>query len=233
MTMTRPTDTGRSGSKCHQLDGGLIISIRPDSYEVYPIDLPKARSTSAPARMVAGPPHGGQGDGHKWAPRRPVATDPECDCGETEAARREGLYDRFDKLTKDQQEQFVQRKLNIDTSDLDAVEELLDNIINPPKIIDLARQRMARDATHEADRRLAAEGGPANPEDVTVFEARWELGLNKPGRSGSPGSSTKPSKPGATSVTRNCRTSGGPTSTARSPNGRRPTSSTGTTMSHS
>ena len=167
-----------------ELEGGLIVSIKPDSYEVYPVNLgPAIEHFQAMHAWWLASRSEGKTTGHKWAPRRPVvAADDECDCGETEAARREGLYDRFDKLTKDQQEQFVQRKLNIDTTDLDAVEELLDNIVNPPKIIDLAKQRMARDATHEADRRLAAEGGPANPEDVTVFEARWELGLNKRGR---------------------------------------------------
>ena len=168
-----------------QLEGGLIVSIKPDSYEVYPIDIPKAIDHFAAmhAWWLAGRSES-KAIGHKWAPRRNVTVKPddECDCGEAEAARREGLYDRFDKLTKDQQEQFVQRKPNIDSSDLDAVEALLDSIVDPPKIIDLAKQRMARDAEHEAARRLSAEGGPANPDDVRTFELRWELGMTTPGK---------------------------------------------------
>ena len=105
-----------------KLDGGLIISIKTDSYEVYPIDLDKAV-----AHFYA--MHGwwvarrteNHISGAKWAPRRATT-------------------------------------------------------------LQMAQERMEKDAERETARRLSAEGGEPNPEDIKLFELRWELGLTKPGR---------------------------------------------------
>jgi len=172
-----------------QLDGGLIISIKPDSYEVYPVDLTKAQDHFEAMHLwwLARTQESKQ-VGSKWAPRRGVVNPlslptPEGDPPTpVDEGRRDALYARYDKLTKAQQEQFAQRLPNIDRNDLDAVESLIDNIIDPPKIIDMAQARTARDRERDADRRLAAEGGPANPDDVRLFELRWEIGMTKPGQ---------------------------------------------------
>lgn len=93
--------------------------------------------------------------------------------------RKQKLYARYDKLSQTDQDIFGARAAGIDTSDLDAVEALLDAIENPPTTLDLAKKRMADDAKRESDRRLSAEGGPASEDDVKVFEARWELGMRE------------------------------------------------------
>jgi hypothetical protein len=220
------------------VDGALIISIKPDSYEVYPVDLPAsiemfqsmhawwlARRTEA--KLV----------GKKWAPRSltptpsPTPAVVQCVCGElsvavgtrveirgvshgetpcyvcddygkpvaepeppttdeleqelvgvTEEERRTALYARHAALTAEQQEEFAERILSIDKTDLDAVDRLISDIENPPSMLTLAQRRMAKDADREADRRLSAEGGPANPEDVVEIEVRWELQLSEAGK---------------------------------------------------
>jgi hypothetical protein len=183
-----------------QLDGGLIISIKPDSYEVYPVDLTKAQDHFEAMHLwwLARTQESKQ-VGPKWPPRRaaanlepmPEALADAVDAyvpGEHDYApqfdeeRRDALYARFDKLTKAQQEQFTNRLPNIDRNDLDAVEKLIDDIVDPPKIIDMAQARTARDRERDADRRLAAEGGPAFPSDIKTFELRWEMGMTKPGQ---------------------------------------------------
>jgi hypothetical protein len=92
------------------------------------------------------------------------------------AERREGLYNRYDKLTKTQQDEFNDRVGGIDVNNLDSVERLLDDIVTPTSVLDMAKARMAKDAQREADRRLADEGGEADNDDVVLFTARWELG---------------------------------------------------------
>lgn len=101
------------------------------------------------------------------------------DFEQEQAQRKEALYARYDKLSQTDQDIFGARAAGIDTSDLDAVEALLDAIENPPTTLDLAKKRMADDAKRESDRRLSAEGGPASEDDVKVFEARWELGMRE------------------------------------------------------
>lgn len=203
------------------LDGGLIVSIKPDSYEVYPVDITEAiesfhyvHSWWVARRREREP------IGRKWPPRRPVTPEPkpsdcpagrqdahQCDClsPEEEALfaaeghlgqdagpidmqklRKDGLYARYDKLNQEQQHAFDNRIIGIDAGDLDAVEALLDEIENPPTTQEMAKQRMAEQdkpsADEVADSRLSAEGGEADPDDVVVFEARWELGMTDPGR---------------------------------------------------
>lgn len=169
-----------------KLDGGLIISIKPDSYEVYPVDLTKAQDHFEAmhlwwlARSVEG-----KQVGQKWAPRRAIESSNDSVPVVAESDdddRRAALYARYDKLSAAKRGQFNERVANIDSSDLDAVEKLLDDIDEPPTVLDMAQHRMAKDAQREADRRLADEGGPANPSDVRTFELRWEMGMTKPGQ---------------------------------------------------
>jgi hypothetical protein len=161
-----------------ELDGALVISIRPDSYEVFPVDLDRAVDHFVAmhawwcARRSEGKTHGS-----KWPPLRSVDPAPTV---VDELDRREGLYARHDKLTAAQQTEFAERVVNINAADLDAVEQLLDDIESPPSMLDMAQRRMAADAAREADRRLA--DGPADPDDVKLFELRWDLGLNNNGR---------------------------------------------------
>lgn len=113
---------------------------------------------------------------------------------EDREARKAALYARYDQLTPEQQEAFGSQVVDADKDDLDAVEALLDRIENPPTTLEQAKDRMAFDAQRalsdydralaaavvesvEADSRLSAEGGEANPDDVKTFEARWELGM--------------------------------------------------------
>jgi hypothetical protein len=181
-----------------ELEGGLIISIKPDSYEVYPVDIPKAiEHFQAQHAWWLARRTEGQTSGHKWAPRRAVAqvdaaadSDQEQEVNSIAAisgldpdeVRRELLYARHAKLTKAQQDEFATRILNYDASDLDAVEGLIDSIIDPPKIIDIARARMDKDRERAAARRLSDEGGEATPDDLKLFDLRWELGLTTPGK---------------------------------------------------
>jgi hypothetical protein len=176
---------GAKRAEMAQLEGGLIISIKPDSYEVYPVDIPKAidHFQAMHAWWLARRTEG-QTSGHKWAPRRAVVAqdEPEPEEALVDPERREALYARHAKLTKAQQDEFATRVLNYDRNDLDAIEGLIDSIIDPPKIIDIARARMSKDAERAAARRLSDEGGEANPDDVKLFDLRWELGLTKPGK---------------------------------------------------
>lgn len=166
-----------------ELDGALIVSIKPDSYEVYPVDLPKAIAHfEAMHAWWCARRSEGKTIGSKWAPRRVVdavphsPTDPPHD-------RRAAMYVRVDALTKAQQEQLGEQLMNVDITDLDEVERILHDVENPPSVLELANRRMTRDAEREVDRRLSAEGGPANGEDVMVFELRWDVGLNNAARS--------------------------------------------------
>lgn len=165
-----------------ELDGGLIVSIKPDSYEVYPIDLPRATEHfhSQHAWWVARRSEG-RTYGPKWAPRR-ATTLIEQLAESIDHVRREKLYKRHDAMTKAQQAEFRERVVAIDTDDLDAVEALIEDIEHPPKLIDMAKRRMASDQAREVDRRLSDEGGAADPDDAKVFEAAWELGLNATGK---------------------------------------------------
>lgn len=167
------------------LDGGLIVSIKPDSYEVYPVDLTEAvesfhrlHSWWVARRSETKP------IGRKWPPRRAVVT--EAEPIDTAKLRKDALYGRYDELNQEQQHAFDNRIIGIDAGDLDAVEALLDEIENPPTTQEMAKQRMAEQdkpsADEVADSRLSAEGGEADPDDVVVFEARWELGMTDPGR---------------------------------------------------
>jgi hypothetical protein len=169
-----------------KLDGGLIVSIKPDSYEVYPIELDRATehfhamhawwNARRIEKATTGP---------KWPPRRQVAGEPPADPGTLEEqleasiehVRYEKLRARHDKLSKPQRDEFKQRSNDIDTNDLDQVEHLLDVIENPPTILESAQARMENDARREADRRLSAEGGVADPDDVKLFELRWDFNL--------------------------------------------------------
>lgn len=157
-----------------QLDGALIVSIKPDSYEVYPVDLPKAidHFHAMHAWWVARSVERSI-TGRKWAPRRRVTAEP---VAEPSDERREQLYARHAALPADKQAEFSERVVGIDTNDLDAVERLIADIENPPRIIDMARDRMEADRAREADRRLSAEGGPAEPSDVALVKVRWEMG---------------------------------------------------------
>lgn len=159
------------------LDGGLIVSIKPDSYEVYPIALDEAiehfhaMHSWWTARRDESKPIG-----PKWAPRQNVSMEDQLQESLDYVERRNGLYARFYALTKKQQEEFTERLSAVDPHDLDNVERVLDDIEHPPNLLDMAKARMARDAEREADRRLSAEGGTADPDDVALFQARWDLG---------------------------------------------------------
>ena len=62
----------------------------------------------------------------------------------------------------------------------------MDDIENPPKLLDMAQERMKADADREqerdAARRLSLEGGEADPDDVKLFELRWEFNMKAPAR---------------------------------------------------
>jgi hypothetical protein len=110
------------------LDGALIVSIKPDSYEVYPVELGRAMDYFQSMHswwLARRDEH--KTTGAKWAPRRAVEP-------------------------------------------------------KTMSVLEMAQRRMAADAEREADRRLAAEGGPADPDDVKLYELRWEMGLTNAGR---------------------------------------------------
>lgn len=187
-----PTNVhGAKRIRVPELDGALIVSIKPDSYEVYPVDLPRAIAHFEAmhawwcARRSEGKTHGS-----KWPPRRAVggadvatgAAEVPVPVATPEDARREAMYARVDKLTKAQQIELGEQLMNVDINDLDAVERVLHDVEHPPTVLELAQRRMAADAGRDADRRLSAEGGPAAADDVQLFELRWELSLNKLGR---------------------------------------------------
>ncbi len=177
-----------------KLDGALIVSIKPDSYEVYPIELDRAIDHFHAmhawwnARRIEG-----QTTGPKWPPRRAVwngpagagvpTINPPADPGtlteQLEASidhvRKQRLYQRFDKLTPKQRAEFEEQIGGIDRENLDSVERLLDDIENPPTLLDQARERMAKDAERDAARRLSAEGGPPDPDDVKMFTVAWDF----------------------------------------------------------
>lgn len=165
-----------------ELDGALIVSIKPDSYEVYPVDLDKAIDHfHAMHAWWAARRTEGQTAGAKWAPRRAVPLEQQLQESLDHVERRNALRVRHDKLTKAQQAEFRERA--IDINDLDAIEQAIDDIVNPPTVLDMAKARMAKDLEREADRRLSLEGGLADPDDVALFEARWELGgISEPGK---------------------------------------------------
>jgi hypothetical protein len=172
------------------LDGGLIVSIKPDSYEVFPIDLDEAAEhfRAMHAWWVARQEER-VAIKSKWPPRRSniilqaqiaLAPDPS-------EARKLALYARHDAMDGKLQAEFKERIAGIDTTDLDAIERLMDDIENPPTMLDMARERMRLDAERETARRLAAErleaeGGEAAPADVALFQARWEFNMNAPAR---------------------------------------------------
>lgn len=205
-----------------ELDGGLIISIKPDSYEVYPVNLTLGFDHFINlhgwwvARRNERKPVG-----RKWAPRRTVAETTAAEPLTTEAmaeqimdeatgeARKAALYARHDKMTAEQQADFSVRVGMIEGSDLDAVEALMDDIEHPKSLIEIARERMARDKEREegraelragirealnepepepepvevdADTRLSIEGGAPDEGDVNEFTVRWELGMSDHGR---------------------------------------------------
>ena len=161
----------RLDGRAHRLDQAL------DSCEAHPIDLDRAinhfhamhawwcarRDESKTVRS-------------KWAPRRTVPLEQQLDESLAYVVRKKELYGRHDKMTKAQQAEFADRVGGIDPKNLDAVEQLINEVIDPPKLLDRAKARMDRDAGRDADRRLSLEGGPADPDDVALFEARWELG---------------------------------------------------------
>ena len=99
-----------------------------------------------------------------------------------EQVKRKALYARHDKLTPEQQGDFLARVVAIDADDLDAVEKLIDDIEHPLSMIDAAKRRVADDRKREAERRQAGVGGPADEADVNEFTARWELAMNDDGR---------------------------------------------------
>jgi hypothetical protein len=159
-----------------QLDGGLIVSIKPDSYEVYPVDLDEAlRHWWAMHAWWVARRSEGRALGPKWAPRRAVLME------QLEASidhvRREKLYARHDTLSAKQRAEFAERAVSIDTANLDAVEQLLDDIESPPRLVDLSLRRQAADRARDADRRLSLEGGEPDPDDIRYFEVAWELAL--------------------------------------------------------
>jgi hypothetical protein len=163
------------------LDGGLIVSIKPDSYEVYPIDLDRAieHFYAQHAWWVARRSEG-KALGPKWAPRRSVLMEQlEASVDAVYRERRADLYARHDKLSDKQKAEFADRVVNIDTSDanLDAVEQLLADVESPPKLVDFAQRRQAADRARDADRRLSLEGGEPDPDDIRYFEVAWELAL--------------------------------------------------------
>jgi len=167
---------GAKRMRMPQLDGGLIVSIKPDSYEVYPVDLDKAIDhwQSMHAWWVARRSEGGA-LGPKWAPRRAVLT--EQLAASIDHVHREKLYARHDKLTTKQKAEFAERAASINTADLYAVEQLLNDIENPPRLVDLSQRRQAADRAREADRRLSLEGGEPDPDDIRYFEVAWELAM--------------------------------------------------------
>lgn len=168
------------------LDGALVVSIRPDSYEVYPVDLDRAKDHFAAM-------HGwwlarreeGKTVGAKWPPRRQVAGEEEPALApsphDPDVERRELLYARHDGLTQAQQAEFKRRSVNINGFDLDAVEQLIDDIENPPSLLEMAKRRMSKDAGRATDRRLADEGGEPADDDVKLFELRWDMGMTDAG----------------------------------------------------
>lgn len=160
------------------LDGGLIVSIKPDSYEVYPIDLPRAidHFHSMHAWWNARRIEGGT-TGPKWAPRRAVSLEQQLQESIDHVERKKALYARHDALTKAQQATFAERVGGIDANNLDSVERLLDDIEHPPTLLDMGQARTAKDAEREAARRLASEGGTADPDDVELFGLRWDMNL--------------------------------------------------------
>lgn len=161
-----------------KLDGGLIVSIKPDSYEVYPIELDKAIEHFHAmhawwnARRIEG-----QTTGPKWAPRRAVPLEQQLAESIEHVERKKALYARLDKMTKAQQATFAERVGSIDRESLVSVERLMDDIENPPSVLDIARERMAKDAEREAARRLSGEGGDPDPDDVKLFELRWDMNM--------------------------------------------------------
>jgi hypothetical protein len=166
------------------LDGALIVSIKPDSYEVYPVDMPLAiEHFHAMHAWWSARRTENKTVGHKWPPRRAVVeAEPETSPEPLleQAERRNALYERHAEMTPAQQAEFAERIAEgFDTNDLDAVEQLIDSIVTTPRVIDMARARMVKDQEREADRQLSAEGGAADPDDVALFTARWELSMSQ------------------------------------------------------
>src|SRR5262245_1476364 len=179
-----PTNVhGAKRADMPKLDGGLIVSIKPDSYEVYPIELDRAIEHFHAmhawwnARRIEG-----QTTGPKWAPRRAVPLEQQLQESIDHVERKKILYARFDKLTGEQKARFNESIGGIDRDNLDSVERLLDDIVNPPTIRDMAQARMERDAAREADRRLSGEGGIPDPNDVAMFGLRWDFNLSAPAK---------------------------------------------------
>jgi hypothetical protein len=194
----------------NRLAGGLIFSIKSDSYEVYPVDLDKGfdHFSELHGWWIARRSER-KAIGRKWAPRRTAQSpdDPVSDTGEgrdvgpsieealadpaladavAAVDRKQALYDRYDALSAEQQEQFRDEIAGSDASDLDIVEQVLNGVENPPTLIESAQRRMKLDAEREAERadsRLSDdEGGPAAHEDVKHFEAIWGLGVSDAGK---------------------------------------------------
>ena len=178
-----------------ELDGGLIISIKSDSYEVYPIDLCKAMDHFAAlhAWWVARRTER-ESVGRKWPPRRTATAAANYPAQQSEDLmvqleasveqinRKTALYARHDKMTAEQQGDFLARVDTIDTDDLDAIEQLMNDIEHPPTLIETVRKRMADDRQRDTDRYLSVEGGPPADEAVHEFHVRWELAMDDDGR---------------------------------------------------
>lgn len=161
---------GASGAKRQALpaiDGGLIVSIKPDSYEVHPVDLQRGFDHfTALHAWWAHRQDERKCVGRKWGPatKAAVADAPSLD--------RTALLERYQQLDDDAKERFV--ALGIPKDDLAAIDAALTELENPPTVIDLARERMQRDAARKATADAVSnddEGGPASEADVNTVAA--------------------------------------------------------------
>lgn len=147
-------DGGVIRRRLPELDGGLIISIQPDSYEVYPIDLVEgfAHFSALHAWWVARRSER-KSIGRKWPPRRADSGESRdvepSDALGSSAKRRARLLERFFAMSAEQQDEFTGRC--IPSADLDAIEKALDDIENPPTTLEMAQSRMADEAARKAE----------------------------------------------------------------------------------
>ena len=92
------------------------------------------------------------------------------------ALDRDALVARYNALGVDLQERFKEKA--IPKTDLAAIAAALDELEHPPTVVDMARERMAREVNRKPEPVNDDEGGPADEGDVNAAKTRFELGMS-------------------------------------------------------